>query len=130
MRSLMLVAFLLTSRLVFPQAGAPTDTPTTVRACVDPKAGKPCAVAPKAVYQPAPRYPKKARKKKLQGDVWLSLIVGTDGAPHDITVEKSLGLELDEAAVKSVQTWKFDPATLEGKPVAVKLTIQVNFKLL
>jgi TonB family protein len=81
-------------------------------------------------YQPDPPYSKKAREKKLQGQVWLSIIVGTDGTTRDVKVSKSLGLGLDEEAVKAVQTWKFNPATLEGTPVAVHLVVSVDFHLL
>jgi TonB family protein len=70
----------------------------------------------------------KGPEKETAG-IWLSTIVGPDGATHDITVTKSLGLGLDEEAVKAVQKWKFTPSTLEGKPVAVKIQIQVDFNL-
>jgi hypothetical protein len=44
-------------------------------------------------------------------------------------VTKSLRLGPDEEAVKSLQTWKFEPATPEGKPVALKIAVQVGFRL-
>jgi len=56
-------------------------------------------------------------------------IAGTDGVVRDITVTKSLGVGPDEEAVKSLQTWKFEPATLDGKPVALKIAVQVDFRL-
>jgi outer membrane biosynthesis protein TonB len=40
-----------------------------------------------------------------------------------------LRLGPDEEAVKSLQTWKFEPATPEGKPVALKIAVQVGFRL-
>ena len=36
---------------------------------------------------------------------------------------------LAEAAVSAVQQWKFKPATLNGKPVAVYYNLTVNFQL-
>jgi len=130
MRYLTMIALLFAARLAYSQADAPTELPTKIRMCIDPKAGKPCVVPPHAIYQPDPPYSKKAREKKLQGQVWLSIIVGTDGTTRDVKVSKSLGLGLDEEAVKAVQTWKFNPATLEGKPVAVQLEVSVGFHLL
>jgi TonB family protein len=36
---------------------------------------------------------------------------------------------LDEQAIKAVKTWKFKPATLDDKPVAVQITLEVTFGL-
>jgi len=131
MRFLLILAFLLTPRMGLAQDNTQAETPTSIRAvCRDPNPVKPCVVLPHPVYQPDPEYPKKALKKKLEGDVWMTVIVGTDGSTHDIAVTKSLDPSLDEEAVKSVKTWKFDPATVDGKPVAFKLTISVSFHLM
>ncbi len=129
MRSLALLMMLMATQMVFSQADASTETPTNVPVCFHPRAGQVCALAPRALNQPAASYSEKARKKKLQGTVVLSIVVGTDGAAHDIKVTKSLGMGLDEEAVKSVQKWKFEPSTVEGKPVAVRIALQVDFRL-
>jgi len=86
--------------------------------------------APVATYQPDPEYSEEARKAKYQGEVWLMVIVGTDGRAHDIRVSRSLGLGLDEKAMESVRTWKFDPGKKDGVPVAVQITVEVAFHLL
>jgi periplasmic protein TonB len=85
--------------------------------------------APKAVYAPDPEYSEEARKAKYQGTVVLSLIVGADGVPRDIKVARSVGLGLDEKAIETVKTWKFDAGTKDGKPVATYATIEVAFHL-
>jgi len=85
--------------------------------------------APKATYAPDPEYSEEARKAKYQGTVVLSLIVGADGVPRDIRVARSVGLGLDEKAIETVKTWKFDPGTKDGKPVATYATIEVAFHL-
>jgi TonB family protein len=59
----------------------------------------------------------------------LSVTVGTDGAAHDIKIEKKLGYGLDEEAVKAVRRWKFKPAMKDGQPVAARLTVSVSFRL-
>ena len=86
--------------------------------------------APKELYTPDPEYSEEARKAKYQGEVWLRVIVGTDGRAHDIRVSRSLGLGLDEKAVEGVRTWKFEPGKKDGVPVAVEITVQVSFTLL
>jgi protein TonB len=85
--------------------------------------------APKAIYAPDPEYSEEARKAKYQGTVVLSLIVGADGVPRDIKVARSVGLGLDEKAIETVKTWKFDAGTKDGKPVATYATIEVAFHL-
>jgi periplasmic protein TonB len=84
---------------------------------------------PKAIYQPEPEYSEEARKAKYQGTVVLSIVVGADGVPRDIKVARSLGLGLDEKAIETVKTWKFEPGTKDGKPVATYATIEVAFHL-
>jgi periplasmic protein TonB len=85
--------------------------------------------APKAIFAPDPEYSEEARKAKYQGTVVLSLIVGADGVPRDIKVARSVGLGLDEKAIETVKTWRFDPGTKEGRPVATYATIEVAFHL-
>ena len=85
--------------------------------------------APRVLYQPDPDYSEEARRAGTSGVVLLSLVAGTDGAPRDIKVVIPLGDGLDEKAINAVKTWKFDPATKNGKPVAVQLMIEVQFRL-
>lgn len=85
--------------------------------------------APKALYAPDPEYSEEARKAKYQGTCVLWLIVGPDGKPRDIHVSRSLGLGLDQKAIEAVKQWKFDPAMKDGKPVAVQISVQVDFRL-
>lgn len=85
--------------------------------------------APKAIYSPDPEYSEEARKAKYQGVCVLWMIVGPDGHPRDIKVSRSLGLGLDEKAVEAVKTWKFEPAMKDGRPVAVAISVQVDFHL-
>ena len=59
----------------------------------------------------------------------LSLIVGPDGKPRDLKVSRSLGLGLDEKAIQAVNQWKFEPALKDGKPVAVAINVEVQFRL-
>jgi TonB family protein len=85
--------------------------------------------APKALYAPDPEYSEEARKAKYQGVCVLKLVVGPDGHPRDISVSRSLGLGLDEKAMEAVRNWKFEPALKDGKPVAVAINVEVQFRL-
>jgi TonB family protein len=85
--------------------------------------------APKAIFSPDPEYSEEARKAKYQGTAVLSLIVGADGRPRNISVARSLGMGLDQKAIEAVKQWKFEPAKKDGTPVAVLIQVQVDFRL-
>jgi TonB family protein len=85
--------------------------------------------APKAIYQPDPQYNERARKKKINGTVIVAMIVTAEGKVRDLKVIKSLDKGLDKQAIAAVSTWKFEPATKDGKPVAVHLPVEVDFRL-
>jgi len=85
--------------------------------------------SPRVLYSPDPQYSEEARKAKYQGTVVLWTVIGPDGRAHDLRVQRSLGLGLDEQAVEAVRKWKFEPAMKDGRPVAVQINIEVNFRL-
>ncbi len=85
--------------------------------------------APKALFTPDPEYSEEARKAKYQGTVVLWLIVDQAGRPRDVKIARSLGMGLDQKAVEAVRNWKFEPALKDGKPVAVQINVEVNFRL-
>jgi len=85
--------------------------------------------APRAIYTPDPEYSEEARKAKYQGTCVLWMIVGPDGKPRDIKVQRTLGLGLDEKAIEAVKQWKFEPAMKDGHAVAVQINVEVSFRL-
>ena len=88
------------------------------------------SVTPPAVLSRVePTYSFEARKAKLEGVVVLSAIVRKDGSIKIRKVIRSLGLGLDENAIRALKAWRFRPAMKEGKPVDVALNIEVNFRL-
>ncbi len=85
--------------------------------------------APKVLFAPDPDYSEEARKAKYQGTCILWLIVGPDGHPRNVKVARTLGMGLDQKAIDAVRNWKFEPAMKDGKPVAVQINVEVNFRL-
>jgi protein TonB len=85
--------------------------------------------APVPIFSPDPDYSEEARKAKYQGTVVLTVIVGPDGRVHNARVARSLGMGLDEKAIEKVMVWKFKPATKDSKPVAVEVSVEVQFNL-
>ena len=104
----------------------PQQTPTTGGAVYRVGGG---VSAPKVIFAPHPEYSKEARKAKYEGVCILQLIVTPEGNTRDIRVASPLGRGLDEKAVEAVKRWKFQPSTLNGKPVAVAINIEVTFRL-
>jgi periplasmic protein TonB len=85
--------------------------------------------APKPFYTPQPEYSEKARKQKINGSVMLMMVVTEEGKVRDVKVIKGLDRGLDKQAIAAVSTWKFEPGTKDGKPVAVQLSVEVDFHL-
>jgi TonB family protein len=85
--------------------------------------------APIPIYKPLPPYSEEARKAKYQGTVVLWIVVTADGGVTDVRVVKPLGLGLDEKAIETVRTWKFKPASRNGAPVPVMMSVEVSFRL-
>lgn len=85
--------------------------------------------APGVLYKVDPEYTPEAHDAKVAGTVVLSIVVGVDGAAHDINVIKGLEPGLSGKAVEAVSQWKFKPGLKDGVPVPVRASIEINFKL-
>ncbi|MFZ0590433.1 MAG: energy transducer TonB, partial [Bryobacteraceae bacterium] len=85
--------------------------------------------APVVLYKAEPEYTKDAKARKIEGTVFLHIVVSADGLPENIKVTRSLDPGLDEKAVEAVTQWRFAPATKNGEAVAVEASIEVNFRL-
>jgi TonB family protein len=84
---------------------------------------------PHAVCTPDPEYSEQARRERIQGILVLALIVDKSGRPQNISVVSPLGYGLDEQALNTVKTWKFEPSRKAGEPVSVYAHIEVSFRL-
>jgi protein TonB len=80
---------------------------------------------PRISHQVDPQHP--TRGFRISGAVLLGLIVRSSGAPDDVHVIRSLEKEVDQAAVDAVKQWRFEPATKDGKPVSVKISVEIRF---
>jgi TonB family protein len=84
---------------------------------------------PRPIYSPDPEFSEEARKAKYQGTCTLMIVVATDGRPTNIRVVNSLGMGLDEKAIETVRTWRFEPGQKDGHPVNVEMAVEVDFHL-
>lgn len=74
-------------------------------------------------------YPEEAKTKKIQGPVVLQLLIDDQGVVRKAELISGPGAGLNEAALVAVRKFKFRPARLDEKNVAVKTTYRYNFVL-
>lgn len=84
---------------------------------------------PARIHFVEPRYTEAARKIRLQGTVILDTVIDPAGQIVDVKVLKSLPLGLTEAAVDAVAQWRFEPTTIDGRPVPVAYVVTVRYGL-
>ena len=86
---------------------------------------------PRVISETKPDYTPAAMQKKIQGTVWLLIVVTEKGDVGEVEVTQSLDKEygLDDEAVKAARAWKFEPGKKDGKPVPVQVTLELRFTL-
>jgi protein TonB len=85
--------------------------------------------APVPIYEVEPEFSEEARKAKFMGVVTVNLVVNTRGLPENVHILRGVGMGLDEKAVEAVKQYRFKPAMMGGKPVAVEVNVEVNFQI-
>jgi len=76
-----------------------------------------------------PDYTEDGRRRNIEGDVVLEIVVRRDGSVGDVKLLQGLGAGLDQRAVDAVRQWRFSPAQRQGAPVDVIVEVAVEFKL-
>ena len=76
-----------------------------------------------------PGYTDEARRRSIEGDVLLEIVVRQDGSVGNVRVTRSLGAGLEQKAIDAVRQWRFGPARRQGQPVDVVVEVSVEFKL-
>jgi TonB family protein len=104
------------------KVGAPND-PSVFRL------GVPGVKPPRITYSPAPSPTEAARSHHFQGVVGLNCVVDPAGKVRNVDIVHPLGMGLDDAAVETVGSWRFQPGTKDGQPVAVAIYVEVDFRL-
>jgi TonB family protein len=92
------------------------------------RANEPGIVGPRAIKSAKPFYPPEPHARWIQGAVLLEAVVESDGSVGDVRVVKPLHPDLDQAAMAAARQWQFSPATSDGQPTPVIVTIEISFK--
>jgi protein TonB len=118
-------------------ASQATPEPKKVEKKPTPQRPTPVATAKTAnVPQPVvirntpPIYPETARRAGWEGRVTVRVEVSADGLPMSVALQKSSGYGvLDQAALRAVKGWRFQPRTMGGVAMAGTVDVPVNFTL-
>jgi TonB family protein len=83
---------------------------------------------PVLISHSQPEYTSEARQLKIEGNVILRVTITTSGQMVVHSVIRGLGHGLDDAAMRSAPTYKFQPATKDGQPVEYTTNIIIKFQ--
>jgi periplasmic protein TonB len=86
---------------------------------------------PTVVKQVRPDYTEAAKAARIEGNVGLQAVVLADGTVGEVSVKQSLDSVngLDQQAVDALKQWLFKAGTKDGKPVAVRIAVEMTFTL-
>jgi TonB family protein len=84
---------------------------------------------PRLLQEVKPDYTEDARRKNIEGDVELEIVVRSNGTVGDVRLLRGLGAGLDQRAITAVKQWRFAPATRLNQPVDVIVEVAVEFRL-
>jgi uncharacterized protein len=84
---------------------------------------------PQVISQQPPVYPEEERKRGLQARVVLELTITAEGLPTDIRVVEHTSPAFSKAAIAALEKWKYKPGLIDGKPVAARVSQEMNFSL-
>ncbi len=77
-----------------------------------------------------PAYPREEQRRNIQGTTVLIVSIDASGGVLDVEVERSSGnRNLDREAVKAARRWRFNPEVRDGKKIASRVRVPVEFKL-
>jgi len=83
-----------------------------------------------ATFHPNPPYTDRARKDRREGTLVLATAVDRTGSVTGVAeVSKRLGKGLDKNAIETVKTWKFQPATSQGRAVPSVVRLSFGFRV-
>jgi TonB family protein len=84
---------------------------------------------PAIVREVKPDYTEEGRRRHIEGDVVVEIVVRSDGSVGNVKLLQGLGAGLDQRAIEAVRQWRFSPAKRYGVPVDVIVEVAMEFKL-
>jgi protein TonB len=102
--------------------------PNIVPALIGPKHISSGVAVGLLVHKVVPKYPAIGIATRLEGTVILQATISKSGTIENLHVASGPAM-LQQAALDAVQQWQYKPYLLNGEPVEVETTINVEFKL-
>lgn len=84
---------------------------------------------PQVLEEIRPKYPPSQKKAGVEGRVVFDILIDAKGKVRQANIVKSLGEDFDQAAYEAMMRFRFRPATMDDKAVAVKIKYAINFIL-
>jgi TonB family protein len=88
-----------------------------------------CLSAPIKLVDVRPVYPTEALERGAQGVVILEAAIGQSGTVTDARVLRAIDPALNAAALEAVTQWEFAPTMLDDMPMAIIMSVTVNFSI-
>jgi len=84
---------------------------------------------PVVIEKTLPKYPQEEREAGVTGAVVADLVIDEIGTVRDVLIKESPSDGLSSAAIEAIERWRFSPALMDGKPVAVRYIVTLAFRL-
>lgn len=75
------------------------------------------------------KYPMQAKRTGTEGKVYVQFVISKTGEPTDLQIIKGIGAGCDEEALRVLSSTKWEPGKQRGRPVRVRMSMSLNFKL-
>jgi TonB family protein len=86
------------------------------------------ASEPKLIFSTRPVYPPLAKQSNVEGDVIVAAEIDATGKV--VGAKATAGpMYLRQAALDAIRNWKYEPATLNGKPTSTQISVKIQFRL-
>jgi Gram-negative bacterial TonB protein C-terminal len=85
-------------------------------------------IPPKVIKTVEPKYPKSLTKPHAIADTIVEGVVAVNGDFIDVRTINQVDPDISKSLLDAASKFRFKPATLDGKPVAVPLRIDLHFK--
>jgi len=110
------------------QVSHPVD-PVTGETCTWPLTLPPDIQPPKATYSPQADYGESSRRAGINGLVRIVLKIGDDGQVKRACLVEAIQPDLGEQALRTLRSWRFEPARKNGTPVASEVVVETDFRM-
>jgi TonB family protein len=91
--------------------------------------GQPGMQKPRMIKSVPPVYPRKFRYPGNQAQAIVEFIINTKGMTEQVQYSSASAEPFGEAACAAVRQWRFEPATLEGRPVNLRAIQRIDFNV-